>query len=217
MFCIYIRFGYQKLLQSVLLVDLPKGKGWTSFIKGGDKVTEPEERQNRQKETILRYSDMVYRLAYALVKDRYDADDIYQEVFTGWLRKNPQFQNEEHEKAWFIRATVNRCKNFWKSAWQSRTEGFGEGEWLGMAKRLGGDACRNCAGELAAGGDGGQEEALIEKVKLLPQKYRAVIHLFYYEDMSVEEIGIALKIKPSTVRTQLTRARRLLKKKLEEG
>ena len=86
-------------------------------------MKEPEERQERLKKTILQYSEMVYRLAYALVKDKYDADDIYQEVFAGYIRKNPQFQNEEHEKAWFIRATVNRCKNFWKSAWQSRTGG----------------------------------------------------------------------------------------------
>lgn len=169
-------------------------------------MAEPEEMQERLKKTILQYSEMVYRLAYALVKDKYDADDIYQEVFTGYLRKNPQFQNREHEKAWFIRVTVNHCKNFWKSAWQSRTGGFDENEWQGMPKFFGSDARQH-----------GQEAELIEKVKLLPEKYRTVIHLFYYEDMSVEEIGAVLKRKPSTVRTQLTRARRLLKKEMEEN
>lgn len=61
-----------------------------------------------------------------------------------------------------------------------------------------------------------QNLAMIEQVKLLPEKYRIVIHLFYYEDMSVEEIGKVLKSKPSTIRTQLTRARRLLEKRLKE-
>lgn len=183
-------------------------------------MKEPEERQERLKKTILQYSEMVYRLAYALVKDKYDADDIYQEVFAGYIRKNPQFQNEEHEKAWFIRATVNRCKNFWKSAWQSRTGGFDENEEQGASKSYAGRLRRRGEEAFAAqryAGDGQEAEELIEKVKLLPEKYRTIIHLFYYEDMSVEEISTVLKRKPSTVRTQLTRARRLLKKKMEEG
>lgn len=182
-------------------------------------MAEPEERQERLKKTILQYSEMVYRLAYALVKDKYDADDIYQEVFTGYLRKNPQFQNREHEKAWFIRVTVNHCKNFWKSAWQSRTGGFDENEWQGVQKFVGRAARQHGEEAFAAAPytDNGQGAELIEKVKLLPEKYRTVIHLFYYEDMSVEEIGAVLKRKPSTVRTQLTRARRLLKKKMEEN
>lgn len=171
-------------------------------------MTEAEEKKARQKETILRYSEMVYRLAYSLVKDRYDADDIYQEVFTNYIKKNPQFQSEEHEKAWFIRVTVNSCKNFWKSAWQNRTEGLIK-------------AVQKNREDMVAGTEESTEKeaqylAMIEQVKLLPEKYRIVIHLFYYEDMSVEEIGKVLKSKPSTIRTQLTRARRLLKKWLKE-
>lgn len=162
-------------------------------------MTETEEKKAAQKETILQYSEMVYRMAYSLVKDRYDADDIYQEVFTSYIRKNPQFQSKEHEKAWFLRVTVNYCKNFWKSAWQSRTEGLIE-------------AVR----KMESPDERVQNPTIIEQVKLLPEKYRIVIHLFYYEDMSVEEIGKVLKSKPSTIRTQLTRARRLLKKRLKE-
>lgn len=171
-------------------------------------MTEAEEKKAMQKETILQYSEMVYRLAYSLVKDRYDADDIYQEVFTNYIRRNPQFQSEEHEKAWFLRVTVNCCKNFWKSAWQSRTEGLM-------------DAVQKNREDMFAGTEESTDKeaqnfAMIEQMKLLPEKYRVVIHLFYYEDMSVEEIGKVLKSKPSTIRTQLTRARRLLKKRLKE-
>lgn len=171
-------------------------------------MTEAEEKKAMQKETILQYSEMVYRLAYSLVKDRYDADDIYQEVFTNYIRKNPQFQSGEHEKAWFIRVTVNCCKNFWKSAWQSRTEGLMEAVQKNREDMLAGTEERTDK-EM-------QNLAMIEQVKLLPEKYRVVIHLFYYEDMSVEKIGKVLKSKPSTIRTQLTRARRLLKKRLKE-
>lgn len=171
-------------------------------------MTEAEEKKARQKETILRYSEMVYRLAYSLVKDRYDADDIYQEVFTNYIRKNSQFESKEHEKAWFIRVTVNCCKNFWKSAWQSRTEGLMEAVQKNREDMF--------AGTEESADKEAQNLAMIEQVKLLPEKYRIVIHLFYYEDMSVEEIGKVLKSKPSTIRTQLTRARRLLEKRLKE-
>lgn len=183
-------------------------------------MTEAEEKKARQKETILQYSEMVYRLAYSLVKDRYDADDIYQEVFTNYIRKNPQFQSGEHEKAWFLRVTVNCCKNFWKSAWQSRTEGLVEMVQKKGLEETGTFRWQNREDMLAGTEESTDKEAqnlaMIEQVKLLPEKYRIVIHLFYYEDMSVEEIGKALKSKPSTIRTQLTRARRLLKKRLKE-
>ena len=61
-----------------------------------------------------------------------------------------------------------------------------------------------------------KNEDIIEIVKLLPQKYRVVIHLFYYEELSVEEISNILGRKASTVRTQLTRARKQLSELLKE-
>lgn len=60
------------------------------------------------------------RLAYSLVKQKFDADDIHQEVFIRYLRKKPIFQNQENEKAWFLRVTINCCKNHWKSAWMRK-------------------------------------------------------------------------------------------------
>lgn len=156
--------------------------------------------ENDHFEKIMeKYSDMVYRLAYALVKNRYDADDIYQEVFLCYFRKKPVFLGEEHEKAWFLRVTMNRCRNHWKSAWMRRITELTEDDRLEETRM--------------------EEEGfeLIETVRTLPEKYRAVIHLFYYEDMSIEEISNVLRAKPSTVRTRLTRARRLLKERLEES
>ena len=150
---------------------------------------------------VEKYSEMVYRLAFSMMKNRYDADDIHQDVFVKFLRKPPRFENETHEKAWFIRVTVNCCTNYHKTAWRRKTVSLSEYE------RQEEDT-----------GVGQQSDAvdLIETVKRLPEKYRAVIHLFYYEEMSVEEIAKTLNRRASTVRTQLVRARRMLGEWLTE-
>ena len=74
--------------------------------------------------TIQKYSDMVYKLAYSMVKDQYDAEDIHQEVFIKYIDKSPNFESEEHEKAWFLRVTINLVKNLWKSAWKQKVTNF---------------------------------------------------------------------------------------------
>lgn len=84
-----------------------------------------KDKEDFQLAMIERYSDMVYRLAYSLVKQKFDADDIHQEVFIRYLRKKPIFQNQENEKAWFLRVTINCCKNHWKSAWMRKITGLG--------------------------------------------------------------------------------------------
>lgn len=155
---------------------------------------------------IYQYSDMVYRLAYSLVKNRYDADDIYQEVFLRYIRKCPKFQSLEHEKAWFLKVTINCCKNFWTSGWKKHFA-----EWKEREE----DFIKQ--GELSRISEiDTDKQEIITIVKTLPEKYRVVIHLFYYEEMSVIEISKLLKRRPSTIRTQLTRARAILKEKLKE-
>lgn len=151
---------------------------------------------SNMKEVITKYSEMVYRLAYSLTKNKYDADDIHQDVFVKYIRKQPEFDNEEHEKAWFIRVTVNCCRNHYKTAWKRKVISLAEFDTAG------GEA------------DAAEESELIEVVKRLPGKYRVVIHLFYYEEMSIEEISKMLGLKASTVRTRLTRARQKLRELL---
>jgi len=155
-------------------------------------------------EKIKVYSPVVYRLAYSLVKSRADADDIHQEVFIKYISKCPCFENAEHEKAWLIKVTVNQCRNWWKTAWKRKIISLSEYEEEGR--------------ELAVSQDmlGDDDRELIEKVKSLSSKYRIVIHLFYYEQLSVEEIANILGQKESTVRTWLTRARKKLSELLKE-
>lgn len=140
---------------------------------------------------IDRCSGMVYRMAYSMLKNKYDAEDIHQEVFIKYLRKRPDFESIEHERAWFLRVTINLCKNFWKTAWRQKTVSIREID-LERTEET-------------------NEDEIIDIVKQLPQKYRLVIHLFYYEELSVNEISELLHIKASTVRTHLTRARARLK------
>lgn len=146
-------------------------------------------------ENVVRaYSDMVYRLAFSQTRDRSTADDIYQEVFFRYIKKDPEFETEEHRKAWFIRVTINCCKKLWASSWIKKTVALDE----------------NIAFESK------EENYLHHELRKLPMKYRAVVHLFYYEDLSIETISKTLNRKPSTIRTQLTRARYKLKEILKE-
>ena len=78
--------------------------------------------QNPVEDTIRRYSHMVYRLAFARAGNRQDADEIYQEVFLRYIRKEPAFRNETHERAWFLKVTVNCANSLWTSPWKRCTE-----------------------------------------------------------------------------------------------
>ena len=147
------------------------------------------------KQTILRNSNTVYRLAYAQMKNTSDADDVYQEVFYRYIRKKPFFENQEHKKAWFIRVTVNCCKTSLKSFWKTKVceldETFEDTEV--------------------------EKEDLSFAIKKLPKKYSAVLYLFYLEDMSIKEIASALNLKEGNVGVLLSRARQKLKEILEKG
>lgn len=145
-------------------------------------------------EVVRRYADMVYRLAFARVGNRYDAEEIFQEVFLRYMKKLPAFHDEEHQKAWLLRVTVNCSKKLLNSPWYRRTQPIGE--------------------ELAV--ENPEELSLYRELQKLPPKYRQVIHLFYYEDLPVDTIARLLHARNSTVRTQLTRARAMLRSFMKE-
>lgn len=149
--------------------------------------------------SIRKYADMVYRLAFARTGSRSDADDIFQEVFLRFLQEKKPFESEEHKKAWLIRVTLNCAKKLQASAWFRKTESLEE--HLAYLEQI-------C--------DTPREMELWQELEKLKPKYRTVIHLFYYEGYSVEEMGKMLRQKPSTIRTWLTRARGQLKDILEQ-
>lgn len=139
-------------------------------------------------QAFKRHSDMVYRLAVARVKNKYDADDILQEVFLRFIKVKDKVENDEHLKALLIRITINCSKSLLTSSWFKRTEPLSES--LSVSDEY---------------------SDTLDAVLRLPQKYRTVIHMHYYMGYSVDEIASILKSKPSTVKSQLHRARKLLK------
>lgn len=148
---------------------------------------------------IEKYGDMIYRIAVNQMKNRTDADDIFQEVFIKWMQHHEQMQNSEHEKAWLIRVTLNQCKSALGSTWNKR-----KAEWSQEVENT-----MVYEDQIEEGSD------LDEVLNKLPERYRSVLHLFYYEELSISEIGNVLQEKESTVRTRLTRARRKLKSMLK--
>ena len=144
---------------------------------------------------IEKYFDMVYHLALSQTKDKNHADDVVQEVFLRFVKTDKPFNDEEHAKAWLIRVTINCSKNVFNNSWFKKTEPLSE-DIVFETK---------------------EESDVYYAVAELPVKYRTVIHLFYYEDLSVSQIAEYLKIKQSTVKSQLHRGRELLKSKLKEG
>ncbi len=139
-----------------------------------------------------KYSDMVYRLAFARMKNRFDAEDILQEVFMRFMRSGGPTDDEEHTKALLIRITINCSKSKLTSAWRKNTVPLDETV-----------VAENPSGET------------LDAVLHLPLKYRTVIHLHYYCGYSVEEISDFLKCSPSAVKTRLFRARERLKADLK--
>ena len=150
--------------------------------------------ENYIQNIIEEYSDMLLRISYAYMKNFSDAEDITQEVFLKLLDKHPIFESSEQEKAWLIRVAINSSKDRLKSSWFKRTTPL-EGDFTDNTK---------------------EENEIIEAVLSLPLKYRSIILLFYYEDYSISQISGIVKLKESTVGSQLSRARKLLKSKLKE-
>lgn len=146
-----------------------------------------------KQEIVEKYFDTVYRLALSQTKNQADAEDITQDVFLSFVQNTKPFSSHEHIKAWLIRVTINRSLSLFSSVWHKRTEALTD--------------------EIPF--DSPEKSDVYYAVLDLPPKYRAVIHLFYYEDMSVADIAIALKRNESTVKSQLHRARELLKNKLK--
>lgn len=146
-------------------------------------------------DVINKYSDMVYRIALTRTGTVENAEDIFQEVFLKYSEKEPKFENEEHRKAWLIKVTINMTKNFHNLAWNRRVVNLDE------------------AISFTNEADGEVYSAVCE----LPQNYKTVIYLMYYEGYKVKEIANFMKTNEGTIKTWLYRAREALKEKLEGG
>lgn len=146
---------------------------------------------------VRRYQNMVYRTALHALGSPQDADDAVQEAFLRLFRHQEAFDGEEHLRRWLLRVTVNCCRDMLKSPWRKRRASMEELPETPVFDRP-------------------EQAALYREVMALPEKYRTVLNLFYYEELSVREIGELLGLGASTVTTRLARARARLKERLGE-
>ena len=146
---------------------------------------------------IEQYADMVYRIAVVQMKNKCDADDVFQEVFLRLVKYKDSIESDEHLKAWLIRVTINCCNKQFDSAWNKKTTSLETEDNISETYEM-----------------KEQDETVVQAVKQLPDNYKSVIHLFYYEEFSVKEIAKILEQSESTIKTRLSRAREMLRKNL---
>lgn len=148
---------------------------------------------NRLEALITKYEHTLLRAALAILGDPYEAEDAVQDTYLRYLEKGPQFRDEGHEKAWLLTVCANGCKSRLRRQKRRTTV-----ELLDIYP-----APDRESGELA------------EAVMALPANQRTVVHLFYYEGYSTQEIANILGQRPGTVRSHLSRARESLRQTLK--
>ena len=144
-----------------------------------------------------KYGNMILRVAYSYLHNMEDAEDILQDTLIQFLRNDPTFANDSHEKAWLITVASNLSKNKILYLKRRQTDELSE--------------------ELVSG-EGKEDLAYVwDAVKQLPEKSREVVHLFYQEGYATKEIAEILGRNESTVRSDLKRGRDKLKAILKEA
>lgn len=145
--------------------------------------------------TIEQYADMVKHICFVYMKNESDTEDVFQDVFLKYALFSEPFLSEEHRKAWLIRVTINRCKDVLRSFFRKNTCSLDEAASLETQ---------------------GEEDYsyVLEAVMKLPEKYKILVYLHFYEGYSAVEIADILHKKVNTVYTHLARAKTELKKML---
>lgn len=143
------------------------------------------------------YRDRLFAAAFQVCGNAADAEDAAQEALLRYHTSEKQFESEQHIRAWLLRVAINCAKNVSRSFWRRNTVPLED--YMDSLEF-----------------DSGQSREIFREVMNLSEKYRLVIHLYYYEDYSVAEIGKILMLTESNVKVRLSRGRQLLKKALQE-
>lgn len=141
---------------------------------------------------IERYQKSLYAAAFNICQNPEDANDVVQDTFIRYYTSQKEFRDEEHLKAWLLRVAVNQSKDLARSFWRRNRISIEE-----------------YAGEIPF--ESQEDRDLFEAVMGLPEKYRDVIHLYYYEDLSVKEIAQILRLSQGSVKMRLSRGRSFLR------
>ena len=139
--------------------------------------------------------DMVYRVCFSYMKNTADAEDAVSQVFEKMLKYGFMFKSLEHEKAWLLRTAINQCKDYLKS-WRRSFVNIDDYENIEAINTF-------------------TDNELLNAVLELPERYKDVIYLYYYEGYSTAEVAEILKKPQSTIRSHMREARNFLKGLLE--
>ena len=148
-------------------------------------------------DAFQKYGDRVFSAAFSICRNREDADDVVQDTFLRYHIKNLQYMDETHLKAWLLRVAINRAKDITAAFWRRNRV-----SWEAYMEEL----------EFTQP----EDRSLFRAVMALPEKYRLVIHLYYYEECSIREIASLLHTGEGTIKSRLSRGRTLLKTMLTE-
>lgn len=152
------------------------------------------------KKLVTQYGNSILRMCYMYLKDYQLAEDVTQETFLQVWNKYETFENKSSEKTWITRIAINRCKNCMRASWFKRIS----------IEELS-EIFENDSSEMIL-----NKGTISLKIMKLPQKYREVILLYYYQELSVKEISAVLNQKETTILQRLKRARECLKPRLQE-
>ena len=150
------------------------------------------------RELYDRQINRVYRLALLLLGSVADAEDVAQTVFLKIWEKNPKFRDADHETAWVLTTTRNQCRDLQKSYYRKHRTAIED------------------APEKAVSFVSDADNEIWQALQSLPEKYRVVLYLYYYEGYPVKELSILLSRRESTLQTRLATGRKLLKESLKE-
>ncbi len=169
-------------------------------------MIEETNREEYKIEDLMRqYGNAVLRTAYAYVKDRDAAEDLFQEVFIKAYYNMDKFRGDCSIKSWLVRITINVCKDYLKSAYQQKVVPMMEFEEDAIVSDDDFEEVETAD----------RNEMIRRTVETLPDTYREVVVSVYFNEMSVAETAAALGIAEGTVKSRLSRARDMLKNKLE--
>lgn len=141
------------------------------------------------------YFEMVYKICMLYFKNEKDVEDTVQDIFLKVILCDKNFLSDEHEKAWLIRITINRCKDLLRSYWKKKVEiGFDTSNYMDESR---------------------EEYKLRDIVFSLPQVQKITIYLYYYEGYLTKEISFILHRTESTIRGYLLKGRKTIKKLME--
>lgn len=158
--------------------------------EGVKKMSRIESQEEDIERIVLKYSNMLFKICLVSLRNEHDAKDAVQDTFYQYIRKEIEFKNEDHEKAWLIRVATNICKNMLRFKF--------------MHPKVDIEVLYDYS-------ESEENSEILEDLILIPYKFKIVMVLHYVEGYKVDEIAKIIGKTPSAVKMRLQKGRKLLK------